>query len=111
LCGRRALIPAHPDQPSLNLSHAVLVAGYELFRAGHRAAQRPRRATHDEKQRMLALLKDGLRAIEALPAKNSDGYFREWRALFQRADLTPKEVRLIEHMARRMSARPGRTRG
>ena len=37
-CGHRVLIPAHPDQPSLNLSHAVMIAAYEVFRAGTRPA-------------------------------------------------------------------------
>ena len=32
-CGRRVLIPADAAQPSLNLSHAVMVAAYEVFRA------------------------------------------------------------------------------
>jgi len=102
LCGRRALIPSHPAQPSLNLSHAVMVAAYEVFRAGLRPGEAPRRATHDDRERMLGLLLEGLRAIEAIPEKNTAGYFREWRVLFQRTDLTPKEVRLLEHMARKM---------
>jgi tRNA/rRNA methyltransferase len=101
-CGRRASIPAHPGQPSLNLSHAVMVAGYEVFRAQLRPAPVPRRATHDEKDQLLELLRRGLTAIEALPVANTDGYFQEWKALFQRADLTPKEVRLLSHMARKM---------
>jgi tRNA/rRNA methyltransferase len=102
LCGRRVAIPAHPGQPSLNLSHAVMVAAYEVFRAGRRREPAARRATHDEKERLLGLLRDGLRAIQALPAVNTEGYFQEWRAMLQRADLTPREVRLLEHMARRM---------
>ena len=102
-CGRRVRIPSHPEQPSLNLSHAVAVAAYEVFRAGRRPVAGTRRASHEEKERLLGLLRDGLRAIEAIPAENSDGYFDEWRALFQRADLTPKEVKLLEHMARKMA--------
>lgn len=102
LCGRRVRIPSHPQQPSLNLSHAVMVTAYEVFRAGRRPVAGTRRASHDEKSRMLELLRDGLLAIEALPPANTDGYFQEWRALFERADLTPKEVRLLEHMARKM---------
>jgi tRNA/rRNA methyltransferase len=102
LCGRQATIPSHPDQPSLNLSHAVMVAAYEVFRASRKLPAAPRRATHDEKEKLLGLLLDGLRAIEALPPANSEGYFLEWRAMFQRADLTPKDVRLLEHMARKM---------
>jgi tRNA/rRNA methyltransferase len=103
LCGRRALIPSHPAQPSLNLSHAVMVAAYEVHRAARRSEPGPRRATHAEKERMLDLLRAGLVAVEALPETNTDGYFREWRGLFGRADLTPKEVRLLEHMARKMA--------
>lgn len=103
LCGLRVFIPAHPRQPSLNLSHAVMVAAYEVFRAGHRPPQGPQRARHDEKERMLALLRNGLLAIAGLPPANAEGFFEEWRRLFQRLDLTPKEVRLIEHMARKMA--------
>jgi TrmH family RNA methyltransferase len=103
LCGRRAFIPSHPDQPSLNLSHAVMVAGYEVFRAQGRVASGPRRATHAEKESLLGLLRDGLQALQALPEGDAESYFREWRALVQRADLTPRELRLLEHMARKMA--------
>ena len=104
LCGRRALIPAHPAQPSLNLSHAVMVAAYEVFRArrARAPAAGPRLATHGEKERLLELLRDGLLAVGALPAANTEGFFEEWRALFQRADLTPEGGRLLEHLARKM---------
>jgi TrmH family RNA methyltransferase len=103
LCGRRAFIPSHPDQPSLNLSHAVMVAAYEVFRAGGRTPPGSRRASHAEKEALLGLLRDGLLALQALPADDALSYFREWRALVQRADLTPRELRLLEHMARKMA--------
>ena len=89
-------------QPSLNLSHAVMVAAYEVFRARRPTPPSARLSSHAEKEAMLVLLREGLRAIEALPAVNTEGRFEEWRALFQRADLTPKEVRLLEHLARKM---------
>jgi tRNA/rRNA methyltransferase len=104
LCGRRANIPAHADQPSLNLSHAVMVAAYECFRAGTRPASSPPRATHGDREAMLALLRDGLLAVGALPSANTDGFFAEWRAMFHRADLGAKEVRLLEHLARKLIA-------
>jgi len=103
VCGRRAVIPSHPDQPSLNLSHAVMIAAYEVFRLHGRVPAGPRRATHAEKEALVGLLRTGLGALEALPADNPESYFEEWRALVQRADLTPRELRLLEHMARKMA--------
>jgi hypothetical protein len=70
-----------------------MVTAYELFRAGRRSVAGTRRASHQEKARMLELLREGLLHLEALPAVNTDGYFQGWRALFERADLT-KQVRL-----------------
>ena len=107
LCGRRAVIPSHPDQPSLNLSHAVMVAAYEVFRPSDRPPPHRGRATHGGRQAMLDLLRQGLLAIGALPPVNTDRFFGEWRSLFQRADLSAKELRLIEHMARKMIQRGG----
>jgi tRNA/rRNA methyltransferase len=109
LCGRRALIPSHPDQPSLNLSHAVMVAGYEVFRAATRDADRPRLATQEEKEALFELWTQGLRGLAALPRTNPEPALREWRALLARMELTPRELRLLEHVARKMTAvRPGR---
>ena len=102
-CGQRVFIPAHPDQPSLNLSHAVMVAAYEVFRASARPAAVPRRATLGEKAEMLERLRDGMMAIGAVPEIDGEGYLREWEALFARADLTPREVRLLEHLGRKMA--------
>ena len=104
-CGRCAAIPADPSQPSLNLSHAVMVAAYEVFRGRGRTATGPRLATHAEKDATLDLLREGLLAIEALPSRNTDAYFRRWRALVARTHLTRKELRLIDHVARKMKQR------
>jgi tRNA C32,U32 (ribose-2'-O)-methylase TrmJ len=60
---------------------------------------------------MLERLRDGLIAIGALPETNTDGHLQEWRALFARADLTPKEVRLLEHLGRKMAKPRGAHRG
>ena len=103
LCGRCATIPSHPAQPSFNLSHAVAIAAYEVLRASRRGHGDARaRATHDQKERLLEVLRAGLLAIEALPRTNTEGYFADWRALVQRSDLTAKELKLLEHAARKM---------
>ena len=105
LCGRTVRIPTHPAQPSLNLSHAVAITAYEVFRASARTAPGPRLATHGEKEHMLDLLRTGLLAVRALPEANTEGFFEDWHALFQRAELTPKEVGLLEHLARKLAQR------
>ena len=51
LCGRRATIPAHPAQPSFNLSHAVAIAAYEVFRASRRGAAEPGRGRRTTRRR------------------------------------------------------------
>jgi TrmH family RNA methyltransferase len=105
LCGRAATIPSHPAQPSYNLSHAVAIAAYETHRAARKGVrERPRRATHDEKERLLLLLREGLRAIRALPERNQERYFAGWRALLQRCELSRKELRRLEHVGRKMAA-------
>lgn len=107
LCGRVAMIPSHPGQPSYNLSHAVAITAYEVHRATRRlpALTPPRRASHEEKQRVLELLGAGLRAIDALPPERESQGLAGWRALLYRCDLSPGELKLLEHAARRMASR------
>jgi tRNA C32,U32 (ribose-2'-O)-methylase TrmJ len=81
----------------------VAIAAYEVLRASPRGAREPGpRATHDQKEGLLTELREGLVAIEALPEANADGYFADWRALVQRVDLTGRELKLLEHVARKM---------
>ncbi len=106
-CGRRALIPSHPAQPSLNLSHAVMVAGYEVLRACTSSvptAPAEPRVTHAQKEALLELLQGGLLAVHALPRERTQIAFRDWRRLLQRIDLSARELRLLEHLARKLSA-------
>lgn len=105
LCGRSARIPSHPDQPSLNLSHAVMVACYEVFRARSvSSAGATARVTHDQKEALLELWFEGLRAAEAVP-KGDERAFREWRRFLGRIDLAPRELILLEHLARKLTRR------
>ena len=80
-----------------------MVAAYEVFRASARPAVGARRATLEEKTAMRARLREGMIAIGAVPEIDGEGYLREWEALFARADLTPREVRLLEHLGRKMA--------
>lgn len=105
LCGQRAFIPSHPAQPSLNVAQAALVAGYEVMRATRRTPPEtgPQRAAFDDKQRLLGLLREGLRAVGALPPHAEEAHLEEWTLLVQRLDLTRRELAILEHMARKMA--------
>jgi hypothetical protein len=115
LCGRVAHIPSHPTQPSLNLSHAVMVAAYEVFRANPAGAAgvESALATHAQKEQALAVFFEGLRAMHALDDGERGVYARLWRNLVERADLSPREARLIAHMGRKIArvGRPHNARG
>lgn len=105
-CGRQVHIPSHPAQPSLNLAQAVMVTCYEVFRAQQAAtaaAPTSALATHEQKEEVLARLRTGLglrgpRGARALLA---------WRRLLHRVDLAPRELRLLDHLARRLREDPG----
>lgn len=106
LCQRRVRIPSHEGQPSLNLAQAVMVAAYEVYVAsteeGGDASPRPR-ATHADTERAFEMLKSALLEIGFLPEQNPEARFVEWRELFGRAGLTPREVRVLIAFARRIA--------
>jgi len=104
LCGRTAFIPSDPAQPSFNLSHAVGIVAYEVYRARASAAPGVRLANHAEKEEVLALMLGGMRRLGALAPARHPVYERLWRGLIQRMDLTPREARMLAHLARRMGA-------
>jgi tRNA/rRNA methyltransferase len=104
LCQRRVRIPSHPQQPSLNLAQAVMVAGYEVFVGlpDRVKTSAPDRARHEDVARALDAFRDALLAIEFLPDESPEARFVEWRELFGRAGLTERETRVLLALARRI---------
>jgi TrmH family RNA methyltransferase len=104
VCQRRVRIPSHPRQPSLNLAQAVMVAAHEIFLAGSDAqpGEAPDRATSRESELALSMFETALLEIGFLPADNPEARFVEWRELFGRAGLTPREARILLALGRRM---------
>jgi tRNA/rRNA methyltransferase len=118
LCHRRVRIPSHPRQPSLNLSQAVMVAAYEIFLATSEGSfpESPERAAAGEADLALRAFREALLEIGFLPQDNPESRFVEWRELFGRAGLTPREVRVLLALARRIQnvgriAKESRARG
>ncbi len=103
-CQRRVRIPSHPAQPSLNLAQAVMVTSYEVFLAsGTSPEPMPReRAEVADTERAFGALRDAMLEIGFLPVENPEARFVEWREIFGRAGLSPREVKLILALARRI---------
>jgi len=105
-CQRRVRIPSHPDQPSLNLAQAVMVAAYEVFLTSAELSptetERGARADEADVERALRSLREAMLEIGFLPVDNPEARFVEWRELFGRAGLSAREVKLILALARRV---------
>lgn len=103
LCDQLIEIPASPEFPSINLSHAVMIILYELYfqlsadpipsTPGKRYEEGP--ATVEQKEAMYHHLKEALLAIHYLEADNPDKILAKLRALFSRAQLTEYETGLL----------------
>ncbi len=62
----------------------------------------PQRATAGEAERALGAFREALLEIGFLPADHPESRFVEWRELFGRAGLTPRETRVLLALARRI---------
>jgi TrmH family RNA methyltransferase len=102
LCHRRVFIPAHKRQPSLNLAQAVMVAGYEIYIRGSKETGRRDRAPHKDSEHALAKLERALVDVGFFTEDNVGPRFAEWRELFGRAGLTPREVHMVMALARKI---------
>jgi tRNA (cytidine32/uridine32-2'-O)-methyltransferase len=105
LCHVVIRIPAHPDQPSLNLAQAVLILAYEIRLSDGRApAAAPGldRADAGELEACLAALQDGLLSIGYLKPPDPGRILGEIRGLLARAAPTRRELSLLRGMARQI---------
>lgn len=98
LCQRLLTIPTGEELPSLNLAQAVGVCLYELCKA-HKTHHRPERsrklATSESLEAMYAHMQQTLLAIDFLNDQNPDHILRAFRRLFGRAELDPREVKVL----------------
>jgi tRNA/rRNA methyltransferase len=95
-------VPLNPDYCSLNLAQSVLLIGYEWFQAGTPAA--PAAMTKGalapaSKSELLGFFRHLESELDACGffrvAEKRPGMVRNLRNLFERADLTPQEVRTL----------------
>ena len=101
LCQWIVTIPASEVFPSLNLAQAVLLMGYTLFRAGREPSAEPAEgaglhlAGPQELERFYAHLEETLGAIGFLSGDHAPAILISLRRIFGRANLEPRDVRIL----------------
>ena len=106
-CQELAFIPAHPDFASLNLAMSVLIVCYDVFQELRRmTAPEPTRAplaTAEELAGLFGHMKDVLLRIEFLHEENPERMMTYLRRLFSRAELSPRDVKVLRGIFRQMN--------
>ena len=99
LCHQVLRFPTAVAYPSLNLSHAVLLFTYGLYRAVGETPPAPAAplATASERERMVAQIVQALAEIEFTPYNNEPDHFgRVLRRFFNKVELEVRDVRAIQ---------------
>ncbi len=105
-CHRLITIPTAPEYSSLNLAQAVMVVAYELRMA---MTASPAQSLVDpfasagEVAGMLDRMAEALIAIGFLPVANPDHIMFTFRAIFGRSGLYPRDVEILNGIARQMT--------
>ncbi|MBS2027960.1 MAG: TrmJ/YjtD family RNA methyltransferase [Deltaproteobacteria bacterium] len=95
-CHALSRVPVDEAQPSINLAQSVGIYAYELRQAllaPREATPRPA-ATDAELQQLEAKLVDALAAVHFVDPENPRHAVRDLARAFQRAQLSPRELRL-----------------
>jgi TrmH family RNA methyltransferase len=114
-CGLLFSIPANPEQPSLNLSHAVMVVAYELARAGMKLTGSPATernpVTHGELDTLYGRFSRALKLLD-FPRRGSRdpaaSTLRQLRHVIGRADITRQELDMFHGMCSQIEKRLGK---
>ncbi|MCX5905044.1 MAG: RNA methyltransferase [Proteobacteria bacterium] len=104
LCNEIVSIPTARGGKSLNLSHAVIIMCYEVYRAvqGWVSYETPRLSPAGEVENMYDHMRSALLEIGYLDKQNPDITLGSFRGILTRAGLTRDEVKLIRGVFRQL---------
>ena len=104
LCNEIVSIPAARGGKSLNLSHAVIIMCYEIYRAvqGRVAYDAPRLAPAGEVEDMYDHMRSTLLEIGFINRQNPEHTLGSFRRILTRAGLAKEEVKLIRGVFRQL---------
>ncbi len=98
-CQLLVSIPSSQKQPSLNLSQAVMVMAYELFRAELVDVDRaPDLATAEDLSLMYGHLEESLTLLGFRQWNDGDNYMKSLRRVFSRTGLERRDVAVIHKL-------------
>ncbi len=115
LCQHFVTIPTDARLPSMNLSQAVLICLYEVYkRAGEIAGQehgRKKLADNQQLEALYAHMTESLLYIDYLNPQNPDHIMRTYRRILGRAGLNEREVRILRGMFNQIDNTCGKKTG
>jgi tRNA/rRNA methyltransferase len=103
-CHDFVAIPTAEELKSINLSHAVMIICYEIFRASSEKQQNftPKLATAGELEGMYSQLRDMFIKIDFINPENPDYWMSHVRRFLSRIHLYSKEVQIIRGICRQV---------
>lgn len=102
-CSLAVHIPSSPAFPSLNLSHAVQVICYELFRAEHPSTIAFKPVPQGEIESVSETVVESFEQIGFFKQDEREEVKRFFRDIFSRAGLSSKEAKRLQKMFRKMA--------
>jgi TrmH family RNA methyltransferase len=95
-CDAVSTIPSHTHHPSLNLSQAVMIYCYELFRAAYGELKKYhwRLATHQELESLYNHLQQSLMRVGFVPIDSWENFILRFSRLLGRANTEIRDVRV-----------------
>ncbi|MBT4137572.1 MAG: hypothetical protein HOE48_06625, partial [Candidatus Latescibacteria bacterium] len=104
LCQMISRVPSAVAYPSLNLSQATLIYGYELFQAVHKAAPPPELdlASHDEIESMYGHVQEGLDKLGFVARHDPRTFMRSIRRIFNRTQMERRDVATLHQIFRQI---------
>ncbi|MBN1670341.1 MAG: RNA methyltransferase [Kiritimatiellae bacterium] len=102
-CTQLIQIPSTPEYTSLNLSHAVMLCGYELYVAAgafEPSEEKSPAASSALRERMFAMWREALLTIGFMKEDKADHMMLGLRRIWGRSPLTEDDVRILMGVAR-----------
>lgn len=104
LCQMVSRAPSAVQYPSLNLSQAVLIYGYELYQASHTpvSPSKLHPAPHEEIEAMYAHILEALHKLGFVARHDPETFMRSIRRVLSRAPLERRDVATVHRIFRQV---------